>query len=132
MGHRQLQRSVRIERIIVASLIVDFAFRWHEVRDCVEPDMFHDPWCRELFQRITDLDEQGAPVDIVTVWEIGGAAKEECLPLFDLTMDEDYTILALDYHTRCMMTGTPKRHVTFADYVTQLIRNHDKRQLQEQ
>lgn len=128
MGTGQVQRHVRIERIIVGSLIADFKTRWPDVRCCVDDDMFHDDYCRSVFKTITDLDSQGIDVDLVSVWLTRGGTHDEGIALFDLSEFNDYNDLKWNYDFACKVFGRPKKDATFADYVTQLIRNNEQHQ----
>ena len=131
MGTRQVQRRIRIERIIVGSLIADFKARWPDVRCCVEPEMFHDDYCRSVFETILELEAQGAEVDIVTVWLFRGGGHDEGIALFDLSELNDFNSLKWNYDIECKVYHRKKRDITFADYVTQLIKNHAKYQDQQ-
>jgi hypothetical protein len=60
------------------------------------------------------------------VWEYRGATKEEGLALMDLSNDYDFNALAWRYDIQCRAEKRPRRNVTFADYVTQLIKNNER------
>lgn len=126
MGTGQVQRHIRVERIIVASIITDFKNKWPEVSSCIEPSMFRDQWCRRVFRTIEDLDRRGKAVDIVTVWEAMDSTKARGLRLMSLVQEYDFDILNWKYGIMCRAEKRPRRNVTFADYVTQLIKNNER------
>ena len=127
MAGGQVQRRVRIERIVVASIVTDFARKWPDVESCITSGMFTDQLCRRVFKTVERMAADGEDVNIRTVWERMGTFKTRAILLMDLTNGSDFNLLRWDYETSHRLARKPYRHVTFADYVTQLIRNHEQR-----
>lgn len=122
----QVPRRVRVERIVAASIVTDFEAKWPEVECCVTPDMLSDEYCRDIFGRVASLDEQGAPVNIKTVWQMGPGTKEDGARLIELTTHHYFDQLRMEYTRHCELIKTPHREATFADYVTQLIKYNEQ------
>lgn len=127
MARGQVQRRVRIERIVAASIVTDFARKWPDVESCITSGMFTDQLCRRVFKVVERMAEDGEDANITTVWQRMGTLKTRAILLMDLTNHNDFNLLNWEYETSHRLAGKPYRHVTFGDYVTQLIRNHEQR-----
>lgn len=120
-------RELQIERIVLGSIIANFDERWPDVRHSISEEMFADPKHRELFRRAKTLATEGRNVDPVTMYEAGSRTTEDALAIFDLSQYDDFTVRKWQYDVVQMFNRQVPRNVTFADYVKQLRRNHERR-----
>lgn len=123
-----MERELQIERIVLGSLIADFETRWPDVRYSVAGEMFHDEYCRSIFKTIIELVEANKEVNLVTVWLQRGGTHEDGIALFDISQYTDFNRLKWEYEITQRFNRQVAREVTFADYVTQLIKNHERKQ----
>jgi len=109
---------IRIEAIIVGSLIADFEHYWPEVRSAVPEDCIRDPTLRRIYQAIRKRAEKRQTVNLLTLWQDGA----DMMHLAELAANHDFETMKWQYNVLRFWTNKPMTNVKFENYVNTLLR----------
>lgn len=93
---KELPHNTTSEQIVIGSVLSDIN-AWAEISPVVTAEMFYNPFHRELFESITELNRKGKVADLVMLSERYTGNSEKILELADIS-----GMFSVDYYDHAL------------------------------